>query len=455
MAAVANTSAGPRNGKTDKFAELLVHRRHQIISPNIESSPRYSTDRYSDVFLWYLHQLVGPISIPLIGGNGKVARRTATYCKQNNSTCSCDFTLNLIDVNCQDVSVESIRDEFQRLNDPNIYAFSGYLSSDGVTDIISLPADFLGNTSVTSAIYIDLRWRGPWHSIYEDKYPNLVINPLAFRASQKSLSREFKVSNVDLSLQKDFNFLNGFDKLEQLSFLSAYNLTAFQYLPPLPSLQKLSVEHCEYQLNQIAFPDLSPAKLKNLQLWDNEISDEKADEIVAKLAASTSANSLEVLNLESNSLTRIPIQVGSHFPELHVINLGGNSISHISSSSLNFTSPYLELLHLSSNGLKTIENGSFVGKSTSARAISLSFGLNNRIIVCVLLVSIIGNFSMTGVDLSDNKLVVFEEGVFKEMLQQMVSVQPPKGRVEIYNSIYSFTRSFTFTSSNISLAFST
>ena len=62
---------------------------------------------------------------------------------------------------------------------------------------------------------------------------------------------------------------------------------------------------------------------------------------------------------------------------------------------------------------------------------------------------------MTEVDLSDNKLVVFEEGVFKEMLQQMVSVQPPKGRVEIYNSIYSLTRSFTFTSSNISLAFST
>ena len=382
----------------------------------------------------------------LIDEKGKIGGRTKEYCAQNDSPCSCGFVLNSLSVECYGISVESVRDEFQRLNDPNIYYLAGYLSSDDAT--ISLPTDFLGNTSVTGGIYIS-------HSIDDVKYPNLVINPLAFRASQKSLSREFKVSNVDFGLQKDFNFLNGFDKLEQLSFLSAYNLTAFQYLPPLPSLQKLSVEHCEYQLNQIAFPDLSPAKLKNLQLWDNEISDEKADEIVAKLAASTSANSLEVLNLESNSLTRIPSQVGSHFPELHVINLRGNSISHISSSSLNFTSPYLELLHLSSNGLKTIENGSFVGKSTSARTISLSFGLNNRITVCVLLVSIIGNFSMTGVDLSDNKLVVFEEGVFKEMLQQMVSVQPPKGRVEIYNSIYSLTRSFTFTSSNISLAFCT
>ena len=32
---------------------------------------------------------------------------------------------------------------------------------------------------------------------------------------------------------------------------------------------------------------------------------------------------------------------------------------------------------------------------------------------------------MTYVNLMSNQLVVFEEGVFKEMLQQMVSVQPP------------------------------
>ena len=429
MAAVANTSAGPRNGKTDKFAELLVHRRHQIISPNIESSPRYSTDRYSDVFLWYLHQLVGPISIPLIGGNGKVARRTATYCKQNNSTCSCDFMLNLIAVDCQDVSVESIRDEFQRLNDPNIYAFSGYLSSDGVTDIISLPADFLGNTSVTSAIYIDLRWRGPWHSIYEDKYPNLVINPLAFRASQKSLSREFKVSNVDFGFQKDFNFLNGFNKLEELYISNIHNLTAFQYLPPLPSLQYLSVRNCPSELNQIPFPDLRSAKLKSLELWENEISDEKADEIVAKLAASTSANSLEELSLYSNSLTRIPSQVGSALPKLKEILLDNNKISHISSSSINVTSSNLKKLNLYENGIKTIERGAFVGINRS-----IFFGLKKRII-CVLLVSIIGNFARTYVNLMLNELVVFEEGVFKEMLQQMVSVQPPKGYVNIEYSI--------------------
>ena len=43
---------------------------------------------------------------------------------------------------------------------------------------------------------------------------------------------------------------------------------------------------------------------------------------------------------------------------------------------------------------------------------------------------------MTFVYLDYNQLTVFEEGVFKEMLQQMVSVQPPIGYVNIAGSIF-------------------
>ena len=42
---------------------------------------------------------------------------------------------------------------------------------------------------------------------------------------------------------------------------------------------------------------------------------------------------------------------------------------------------------------------------------------------------------MTYVNLMSNQLVVFEEGVFKEMLQQMVSVQPSIGYVDVSDSI--------------------
>ena len=43
---------------------------------------------------------------------------------------------------------------------------------------------------------------------------------------------------------------------------------------------------------------------------------------------------------------------------------------------------------------------------------------------------------MTYVTLSSNQFTVFEEGVFKEMLQQMVSVKPPIGLVQIGGSIF-------------------
>ena len=39
------------------------------------------------------------------------------------------------------------------------------------------------------------------------------------------------------------------------------------------------------------------------------------------------------------------------------------------------------------------------------------------------------------VDLGSNKLTVFEEGVFKEILQLMVLVQPPVGYVLVQFSI--------------------
>ena len=46
---------------------------------------------------------------------------------------------------------------------------------------------------------------------------------------------------------------------------------------------------------------------------------------------------------------------------------------------------------------------------------------------------------MTYVNLMSNQLVIFEEGVFKKMLQQMVSVQPPTGGVTVLYSIQNST----------------
>ena len=104
----------------------------------------------------------------------------------------------------------------------------------------------------------------------------------------------------------------------------------------------------------------------HLFLYNNEISDEKADEIVAKLTASNSADSLEVLDLNYNYLTRIPSQVGSAFPKLKSVVLRNNNILHIPSASFTFAYP-LKSLSLNDNKIKTIESGAFEGKSISER----------------------------------------------------------------------------------------
>ena len=287
------------------------------------------------------------------------------YC-QDYSLCSCSLYSNNKFITCYSISVETVRDVFLLVNDPEIDSLSlSDLLADDAKNIVSLPPDFLSNTRVTGEI-----------NIY-GSYSNWVIDPLAFRLSQNSLAK-LTVYNCNFGLQKDFNFLNGFNKLEELNIYNTINMTAFQYLPPLPSLQILRIIYFSSELNRIAFPDLSPAKLKNLELWGNRISDEKADEIVAKLAASTSADSLEKLDLNSNFLTRIPSQVGSAFPKLKEVDLSGNYILHIPSSSLTFASPYLEILDLYENGIKTIESGAFVG-------INRLLSEQERIIIRVLL----------------------------------------------------------------------
>ena len=52
----------------------------------------------------------------------------------------------------------------------------------------------------------------------------------------------------------------------------------------------------------------------------------------------------------------------------------------------------------------------------------------------VLMNFFLGNFTMTGVILSINRLVVFQEGVFKDMLEQIMSIQPQIGYLNIDQS---------------------
>ena len=95
MDAVANTSAASHNVQR-KSADSLTNRRHRIIRP-VSSS--LADDKETN------------------GGE------TRADCVQDYSPCSCSVvSYNQISVVCGGVSVETVRDVFQRVNYPEIYS---------------------------------------------------------------------------------------------------------------------------------------------------------------------------------------------------------------------------------------------------------------------------------------------------------------------------------------------
>ena len=325
-------------------------------------------------------------------------------CAFDYTPCSCyvskeNATYNFTYVTCPDVSVANVQDVFMRTNDSEIYELTYNVP---YSDIISLPADFLGSVNVKS-ILIHQNYINPNIS-----YAKLTVNSLAFR-STKGYTTDFSFKYWDLRLQIDFNFLTGFTALSSLYLYELSNLIALQYLPPLPSLESLSFIRCP-NLNETVFPDISQSnKLKFLRFDQNYMGDRLIDAILTSLAGSMAANSLESFWSTSELLTYVPKQFSfsSVFPKLNDLTLDTNRITELSSSSLSFSSP-LTYVSLIRNSIKPIASGTFQG-----------------------------NFTKAVVDFAYNYLTLFEESVFKEMLQQMVSVEPRVGYVRLASSKFS------------------
>ena len=270
-------------------------------------------------------------------------------CEQDFSPCTCSNT-NYI--SCNGVSVQDVQEVFWRTNEPEIYKLQLTLP---YSDIVVLPKDFLGNTSVI-IIWIHQEYHQP-----NEFYAKLQVDPLAFRMS-KNHTTDLWFKCWDWSLHTDLGFLNGFDRLTKLYLTDTDNMMAFQYLPPLPSLELLNVENCT-NLNEIVFPDVTPARLKTFYLQYNNVLDEKvANGIISSLAKSTSADSLEHIDMSYNPrLASIPKNISSAFPKLNFLSLNEDAISHIPSSSFVFTTP-ATFIDLVGNEIRTIESGAFVGK---------------------------------------------------------------------------------------------
>ena len=107
MAAVANTSSGPRNVLRNSKAADLTN-PHSLQNPPIQ-------------------QFIRPVPSSMIGKQN-IGDETREACNQDYSPCSCDSAVSddnitiINSVSCVEVSVQTVRDVFLRVNDAEIHA---------------------------------------------------------------------------------------------------------------------------------------------------------------------------------------------------------------------------------------------------------------------------------------------------------------------------------------------
>ena len=185
----------------------------------------------------------------------------------------------------------------------------------------------------------------------------LIIDPLAFQNS-RNFTQAIRIQNCDAKAL-NFSFLEGFQKLDNLIFLSVFNLDLADF-PLLPSLQCFIIAQSTRVMQPHEIPLLATG-LTRILLISNGIDDICMDQMLQPILASPTAETLKYLNIEGNDLKRIPRQIAS-FKNLIGLYLGWNPkmAGIFRSGSINFSSS-LEDLWLDSNGIDVIKPGAIQG----------------------------------------------------------------------------------------------
>lgn len=194
----------------------------------------------------------------------------------------------------------------------------------------------------------------------------MQIDQNAFRMSAPFTTlfilQQFNLANIN------FNFLTGFNALVMIQIIGSTNLQQPPNLPTLPSLTEFLVNG-----NNIFPIGRSSRSLQNLTqlsrgltkltLTNSSMTDEDVS-LYLDWILPNSRNTLKELNLDFNSLTKIPEQISS-FVELNSLSIKGQEPEDgsfkISQSSFEFRQLLLKPIDLSYNKIKSIEPGSFKG----------------------------------------------------------------------------------------------
>ena len=263
----------------------------------------------------------------------------AQQCSENFSPCTCTpFSVGVVNIDCYQQNIDDIKSTFDTTSTTDLIRLVITLPSDST----SIPTNLLGNNKASD---LSLTCVNPTSE--------LNIEADAFRSSQTS-TLSLSLRNCNLK-QLDFSFLIGFGTLYEIIISDSTFPTTFNTLPSLPSLYYLIITNC-HGFQSWGNPDLS--HVHELYLQNNLLTDDSAAEILNSIASSS--NLLATLQLSMNKLTRVPEAV--HLLEkLETLNLDGNTIPIITSSSLAFVSSEIVSVRLEDLSLTKIEVGAFQG----------------------------------------------------------------------------------------------
>lgn len=223
---------------------------------------------------------------------------------------------------------------------------------------VELPEDLINDYVIKS-----IRLYCPEQEDSDSRIP-LRIDINAFRSTQNNTT-EIVLRGCDLG-DLDFTFLSGFDQLKTLSIDRATDLhKSFVTLPPLPSINRLSLRACtESDISENTwkeFPEPFVRGITELCLsFHNNLDDSMLSRILEWVLKS-SADSLREFDIFQNKkMTTIPPQVGN-FTKLVYFSASHNGLPlSLSEGSLKFGGP-IENIHLTSSQITNILPGTFEG----------------------------------------------------------------------------------------------
>lgn len=260
------------------------------------------------------------------------------------SPCTCILFTgeeNVIVVECEGISSEEIKEVFERNTTSKIIRLFLTLTDTAAT----LPANLMGENIVKEIGLTCL-----------NRDFNLQIDPDAFDNSASTVVG-FYVDGCSLP-QLDFTFLRDFGNLTDIEIKNS-TFPVIKDLPVLPALKILLISECD-NFVEWGSPDLS--SLIELSLYSDMLDDQAIDDILNSISLLVN-NSLSTLNIENNSLTRIPDAV-HRLPHLTTLNMNENKISVLPTGSLVFSdNQEISYLGFDSLRLKLIEPGALQGIS--------------------------------------------------------------------------------------------